>query len=185
MTVRSAGILLYRLRSTSRPSNAPPQPGAAPQLEVWIAHMGGPFWARKEAQGWSIPKGEYPADEDPLVAAHREFAEEIGTPAPAADYHRLGDFRQPSGKIITVFAAESDFQPEQIVSNTFTLEWPRGSGTISSFPEIDRAEWTAEPEARSRLVKGQLPVLDALVRHLGLGPAALDSPADGNRHDNN
>ena len=185
MTVRSAGILLYRLRSTSRPSSAPPQPGAAPQLEVWIAHMGGPYWARKEAHGWSIPKGEYPADEDPLAAAHREFAEEIGTPAPAADYHRLGDFRQPSGKIITVFTAESDFQPEQIVSNTFTLEWPRGSGTISSFPEIDRAEWTAEPEARSRLVKGQLPVLDALLRHLGLGPATRDAPADGNGRDRN
>jgi predicted NUDIX family NTP pyrophosphohydrolase len=182
MTVRSAGILLYRLRSASPPSSAP-HPAEAPQLEVWIAHMGGPFWARKDAQGWSIPKGEYPAGEDPLAAAHREFAEEIGTPAPAADYHRLGDFRQPSGKIITVFTAESDFQPERIVSNSFTLEWPKGSGTISSFPEVDRAEWTAEPEARSRLVKGQLPVLDALLRHLGLGPAARDWPGVGNAHD--
>lgn len=174
MTVRSAGILLYRLRNASPPSGAPPQSGSAPQLEVWIAHMGGPFWARKENQSWSIPKGEYLSDEDPLVAAHREFAEEIGTPAPEGDYHRLGDFRQPSGKVITVFTAESDFQPDQVVSNTFTMEWPRGSGTVSSFPEIDRAEWTTEQDARSRLVKGQLPVLDALVRHLGPGPAARD-----------
>jgi predicted NUDIX family NTP pyrophosphohydrolase len=159
LSVRSAGILLYR-------QGVPAPPRAASPLEVWIAHMGGPFWARKEARAWSIPKGEYIAGEDPLVAAHREFAEEIGTPAPGADYHALGDFRQPSGKVITVFTAEADFQPQQVVSNTFPLEWPKGSGTISSFPEIDRAEWTTEAEARSRLVKGQVPILDALVRHL-------------------
>ena len=105
--------------------------------------MGGPFWARKDARGLVRPQGRIPAGEDPLAAAHREFAEEIGTPAPAADYHRLGDFRQPSGKVITVFTAESDFQPERIVSNTFSLEWPKGSGAIRSFPEIDRAEWSA------------------------------------------
>ena len=134
------------------------------------------FWARKDARAWSIPKGEYPAGEDPLSAAHREFAEEIGTPAPAADYHRLGDFRQPSGKIITVFTAEADFQPEQIVSNTFALEWPKGSGVIRSFPEINHAEWATEKEARFRLVKGQLPILDALLGHLGLG-AAPDDPS--------
>jgi len=168
LTVRSAGILLYRRGSPSQRDGAA-LPGAASQLEVWIAHMGGPFWAGKEAHAWSIPKGEYTADEDPLAAAHREFAEEIGTPAPATDYHPLGDFRQPSGKIMTVFAAAADFQPEHVVSNTFTLEWPKGSGTLSSFPEIDRAEWTTEPDARSRLVKGQLPILDALLRHLRNG----------------
>jgi predicted NUDIX family NTP pyrophosphohydrolase len=182
MTVHSAGLLLYRLRSAAPPGGAP-QSGGTPQLEVWIAHMGGPFWARKDARGWSIPKGEYLADEDPLAAAHREFAEEIGTPAPPVEYHWLGDFRQPSGKIITVFTAEADFQPERILSNTFELEWPRGSGTIGSFPEIDRAEWTAEPAARSRLVKGQLSVLDALVQHLGPAPAARGWPAGGNGHD--
>jgi predicted NUDIX family NTP pyrophosphohydrolase len=176
MTVRSAGILLYRLGGTSRPSSAPPQTsaredGSASPLEVWIAHMGGPFWAGKDARAWSVPKGEYPAGEDPLEAAHREFAEEIGTPAPAADYLRLGDFRQPSGKVITVYAAESDFQPDRIVSNTFTLEWPKGSGAVRSFPEIDQAEWATEEQARVRLVKGQLPILDALLRHLGLGAA--------------
>lgn len=153
MAFRSAGILLYRQ-------------GPADSLEVWIAHMGGPFWARKQTQSWSIPKGEYLADEAPLLAATREFAEEMGTPAPAVDYTELGAFRQPSGKIITVFAAESDFQPEGIVSNTFPLEWPKGSGTIQDFPEVDDARWVTEADARIKLVKGQLPILDALVKYL-------------------
>jgi predicted NUDIX family NTP pyrophosphohydrolase len=153
MAVRSAGILLYRR--------------GADGLEFWLAHMGGPFWARKPAHSWSIPKGEYGAEEDPLPAALREFAEEIGTPPPAVDYLPLGEFRQPSRKIITVFAAESDFRPEQIVSNTFPLEWPRGSGNIQDFPEVDDARWVAEPDARIKLVKGQIPVLDALLKHLG------------------
>ncbi|MGY2746917.1 putative NUDIX family NTP pyrophosphohydrolase [Arthrobacter sp. UYCu723] len=129
--------------------------------------MGGPFWAHKDARSWSIPKGEYLEDEDPLVAAQREFAEEMGTPAPpSADYIPLGIFRQPSGKIITVFMAESDFEPDRIVSNTFSLEWPRGSGTVRSYPEIDDAAWAREAEARTKLVRGQLPILDALIQHL-------------------
>lgn len=157
MTSRSAGILLYR---RGRPGSV---------VEVWIAHMGGPFWARKENRAWSIPKGEYLPDEDPLAAAKREFAEEMGTPAPAADYVPLGSFRQPSGKVVTVFAAETDFAPERIVSNTFDLEWPKGSGTVRSYPEIDGAEWTAAPAARARLVSGQLPILDALLQLVGSG----------------
>ncbi|GAA1780438.1 NUDIX domain-containing protein [Pseudarthrobacter sulfonivorans] len=158
MAVRSAGILLYR--------HGVHQDGAAGGLELWIAHMGGPFWAGKQAHSWSLPKGEYLADEDPLVAARREFTEEIGTPPPAAEYVLLGEFRQPSGKLITVFTAAADFQPEQIVSNTFPLEWPKGSGTIQDFPEIDDARWVAEADARTKLVKGQLPILDALVQDL-------------------
>jgi predicted NUDIX family NTP pyrophosphohydrolase len=154
MTVRSAGILLYRR-------------GAESRLEVWIAHMGGPFWARKDTHAWSLPKGEYIEPEDPLAAALREFAEEMGTPAPAADYLQLGTFRQPSGKLITAFAAEADFQPEQIVSNTFSLEWPKGSGVLQDYPEIDDARWFPEAEARMKLVKGQVPILDALIGHLG------------------
>ena len=154
MVVRSAGILLYR-RGTGG-------------LDVWIAHMGGPFWARKQTQSWSVPKGEYLPDEEPLVAAVREFAEEIGTPPPAVDYFELGAFRQPSGKIITVFAAESDFEPDGIVSNTFPLEWPRGSGVIQDFPEVDDARWVTETDARGKLVKGQLPILDALLERLEL-----------------
>lgn len=128
--------------------------------------MGGPFWARKDARAWSIPKGEYLVEEDPLVAAKREFAEEMGAPAPPGDYIQLGTFRQPSGKLITAFTAESDFEPEQIVSNTFPLEWPKGSGKIQNYPEIDGALWATEPEARIKLVRGQLPILDALIQHL-------------------
>jgi predicted NUDIX family NTP pyrophosphohydrolase len=154
MTVLSAGILLYRRSSTA-------------ELEVWIAHMGGPFWARKDARAWSIPKGEYLEEEDPLVAAKREFAEEMGVAAPAVEYLQLGTFRQPSGKLITAFAAESDFDPERIVSNTFELEWPRGSGIVRSYPEIDGAVWATESVARAKLVGGQVPILDALIRRLG------------------
>jgi predicted NUDIX family NTP pyrophosphohydrolase len=153
MVVRSAGLLLYRGTD-------------AAQLQVWIAHMGGPFWARKDAAAWSIPKGEYAADEDPLAAALREFAEEIGVPAPDVEYAKLGEFRQPSGKIVTVFAAEADLAVERVVSNTFAVEWPRGSGTIRDFPEIDDARWVSLDDARGKLVRGQLPVLDALVERL-------------------
>lgn len=157
MTVLSAGILLYRR-------------GAETDVEVWIAHMGGPFWAHKDARAWSIPKGEYRDDEDPLAAAQREFAEEMGTPAPSAEYFPLGAFRQPSGKIITVFTAEAGFYaPEQIESNTFALEWPKGSGVVRNYPEVDGAQWAGVPEARIKLVKGQLPILDALMDHLSGG----------------
>lgn len=156
MTVRSAGILLYRRETAGR-------------LAVWIAHMGGPFWERKAVRSWSVPKGEYLAGEDPLAAARREFTEEIGTPPPPVDYFPLGEFRQPSGKIITVFAAESDFEPECIASNTFALEWPKGSGILRDFPEVDDARWVPTAEARSKLVKGQLPILDALLDRLGIG----------------
>ncbi len=128
--------------------------------------MGGPFWSHKDEAAWSIPKGEYAETEDALAAARREFTEEIGTAPPEADYFALGSFRQSSGKIITAFAAEADFRPAQIVSNTFSLEWPKGSGVVRSFPEIDDAAWFAEPEARSKLVRGQLPILDALLQHL-------------------
>lgn len=160
MPVRSAGILLYR-RGAKR---------AGRDVEVWIAHMGGPFWAGKDTRAWSVPKGEYVDGEDPLAAALREFEEEMGTAAPAADYLHLGDFRQPSRKVITVFAAEAAFAPEAIRSNTFPLEWPKGSGRIQDFPEIDDARWFPEPEARLKLVKGQVPVLDALLEHIGVAP---------------
>lgn len=129
--------------------------------------MGGPFWARKDQHAWSIPKGEFSDDEDALAAARREFTEEIGTPPPPAEYVLLGTFRQPSGKLITAFAAEAnDFQPEEIVSNTFPMEWPKGSGAIKEFPEIDDAKWFGEAVARTKLVKGQLPIVDALVQRL-------------------
>jgi predicted NUDIX family NTP pyrophosphohydrolase len=149
-TIRSSGILLWRMRDT--------------RLEVFIAHMGGPFWARKDATAWSIPKGEYSSDEDELTAAAREFEEEIGVPAPALDYVKLGEFRQSSGKVIVAFAAESDLEVAEVHSNTFELEWPPRSGRKQLFPEIDDARWVPLEEARVKLVKGQLPILDALTR---------------------
>ncbi|MDJ0457564.1 NUDIX domain-containing protein [Arthrobacter sp. NQ7] len=170
MPIRSAGILLYR-----------PDPDAAAgspvrdRLQVWIAHMGGPFWARKDQHAWSIPKGEYADGEDPLAAALREFGEEMGTPAPDTGYRLLGEFRQPSGKLITVFTAEADFAPDEITSNTFPLEWPKGSGRIQHYPEIDDARWFPGQEARLKLVKGQLPILDALDRHVAGNGSEADN----------
>lgn len=146
---RSAGLVLYR-----RGPN---------ELEIFIAHMGGPFWARKDAAAWSIPKGLYLEGEDPLTAAFREFEEEIGTAPPATDYRLLGDFRYSSGKVITVFAGETDAPVEFAGSNTFELEWPPRSGRLQLFPEVDAARWVGLAEARVKLVKGQVPVLDALI----------------------
>jgi predicted NUDIX family NTP pyrophosphohydrolase len=156
MASRSAGILLWRRSADAG-------------LEVFIAHMGGAFWAKKDAAAWSIPKGEYGDDEAALTAAIREFGEEIGVAAPALDYASLGEFRQASGKIVTVFAAESDFEVADVHSNTFPAEWPPRSGRIQQFPEIDRAEWTSLAVASERLVKGQLPMLEALEALVGAG----------------
>ena len=152
MVQKSAGILLYKRTDAG--------------VEVWIAHMGGPFWARKDAGAWSIPKGLYGDDEHPLAAAVREFEEEIGLPAPEVDYELLGEFRQSSGKVVTTFIGESDLVVETIVSNSFALEWPPRSGRMQEFPEIDDARWFRLAEAREKLVKGQLPMLDALERRL-------------------
>lgn len=149
MTVRSAGILLWRDGPTGR--------------EVWIAHMGGPFWARKEERAWSIPKGEYEPDEDPLAAARREFAEEMGVAAPERDYAELGEYRYSSGKRLIVFAADGgSFDLAEIHSESFELEWPPRSGRLQSFPEVDRGEWTPLDVARRRLVAAQAPMLDDL-----------------------
>lgn len=155
MPTRSAGILLYRFAE-------------ADGVEVWLAHMGGPFWARKDAGAWSIPKGLHNDDEQPLAAALREFEEEVGTPAPPANYEALGEFRQASGKVITAFAGESEFAPGRISSNTFELEWPPKSGRMREFPEIDDARWFSLDTAREKVAKGQVQILDALARNLGL-----------------
>ena len=146
----AAGILLYRLR-----------PGG---IEVFIAHMGGPFWARKDAHAWSIPKGELEPGEEPFTAAKREFREEIGVDAPDTEYSALGDVRYSSGKVVTVFAAESDLEVTEVVSTTFDVEWPPRSGTMRSFPEIDDARWFPLTDARVKLVAAQVPALDALER---------------------
>lgn len=149
---RSAGILLYRRSADG-------------SLEVWIAHMGGPYWARKDERAWSIPKGlvDDTDDGDELRTAQREFLEEIGVAAPDVEYERLGEFRQSSGKTVIAFAAEADFSPAAIVSNTFSLEWPPRSGRQQEFPEIDDARWFPVDLARSKVVAGQVAVLDALV----------------------
>jgi len=157
----SAGLLLYRN------GNGP--------IEVLIAHMGGPFWARKDHGAWSIPKGEYDEGEDPVEVARREFEEEMGTPPPGGSLLELGEVKQPSGKRIVVFALESDFDTTNIESNTFSLEWPKGSGTIKEFPEIDRAEWMPYDLAREKLVKGQVEFVDRLLARLGREEASGES----------
>ena len=154
MAVTSAGILLHRLGM------------GAP--EVLIAHMGGPYWAGKDAAAWSIPKGEYdPASEAALDAARREFREELGVSAPDVPFAELGTFAYSSGKRVTVFVADgAGFSLDGLAFGDFELEWPPRSGRMQSFPEVDRAEWTTMDAARERLVKGQRPALDALEKHL-------------------
>ena len=138
---------------------------SAGDLELLIGHMGGPFWAKKDAGGWSLPKGEVEAGEEPFAVALREFEEEIGSPCPAADFVPLGELRA-GGKVLVVWAAEGDLDASAIVSNTFELEWPPRSGRVQRFPEIDRAAWVPVAEAREKLVKGQLPFLDRLAERL-------------------
>jgi predicted NUDIX family NTP pyrophosphohydrolase len=150
VNTRSAGLLLYRVRDG--------------ELEVLIAHMGGPFWAGKDDGGWSIVKGEYGEDEDPLAAARREFEEETGSRAPDGPAIALGEIRQPSGKRVVAWAVETDFDPATVRSNTFTIEWPPRSGRQQAFPEIDRAAWFDTATARAKLVKGQVPFIDILER---------------------
>ncbi|MDT5097512.1 MAG: hypothetical protein QOC76_1249 [Mycobacterium sp.] len=145
----SAGLLLYRITDGS--------------VEVLIGHPGGPFWAKKDDGAWSIPKGEYTDGEDPWAAARREFEEELGKPPPDGPRIDFPPLKQPSGKIITAFAVRGDLDLEGTVSNTFTLEWPKGSGNVREYPEIDRADWFCVRAARSKLLKGQRPLLDRLV----------------------
>lgn len=132
------------------------------ELEVLLGHMGGPFWASKEDHAWTIPKGLPEAGEtDLLGVALREFAEEMGLVAPTGETVDLGACKA-ARKTNHVFARRAEFDAESITSNTFELEWPPRSGRIQSFPEVDRAAWWSMPEARTKLVKGQLPFLDRL-----------------------
>ena len=154
MPQHSAGILLYRRRCGT--------------VEVLLVHPGGPFWARKDDGAWSIPKGVYERGEDPLAAARREFAEETGKQL-EGEAVALGSFRQSAAKIVDVWAVEGEFDPASLASNTFTLEWPPRSGRMREVPEVDRAEWFAPEEASRKILAGQRPVLQALLRHLGCG----------------
>jgi predicted NUDIX family NTP pyrophosphohydrolase len=147
-TRRSAGILLHR------------RIGGA--LEVLLVHPGGPFWARRDAGVWSIPKGEYEPDEDPLSAARREFEEELGTEPPSGEPADLGEVRQKSGKLVRAWALAGDLDAGAIHSNGFTIEWPPRSGRTREFPEVDRAQWFGLGEAREKINASQAALLDRL-----------------------
>jgi predicted NUDIX family NTP pyrophosphohydrolase len=154
MPIESAGLLLYRRRQG---------------VQVFLVHVGGPFWARKDLAAWSIPKGVIGPDEAPLAAARREFQEETGFAA-EGDVLPLGRFRQNSSKNLSVWAAEGDCDPAKLASALFTMEWPPKSGRMQQFPEADRGGWFDQKTALVKIVKGQRPVLDAFYR-------AISSPA--------
>ena len=153
MTKKSAGILLYRFREG--------------ELQVFLVHPGGPFWARKDKAAWSIPKGEFDDLEAPLEAAKREFQEETGISV-TGDFIDLGEVKQPGRKIIYVWAVEGDCDPAAIKSNTFEMQWPPKSGKYKSFPEVDRAGWFSLGAAREKLHKGQVVLIDRLAEKLGV-----------------
>jgi predicted NUDIX family NTP pyrophosphohydrolase len=145
----SAGIVLYRKGEKG--------------IEVLLVHPGGPFWSKKDDGAWSIPKGEYAEGEDPLAVAKREFREEIGLDV-HGPYVPLPAAKQPSGKVITAWAAQGDLDPEFVRSNSFSMEWPPKSGRVQTFPEVDRALWCDLAEARTKLLPGQRVLLDELER---------------------
>jgi predicted NUDIX family NTP pyrophosphohydrolase len=150
----SAGLLLFRRRDGS--------------LELLLAHPGGPLFARSDVGAWTLPKGLIEPGEVPIDVARREFQEETGTEAPgdAAAYLSLGHIRQASGKLVHAWAAEGDLDPAMAVSNTFTMEYPRGSGRLRTFPEIDRVAWFEPAEAQRRLNPAQAPLVDRLLEAL-------------------
>jgi len=149
----AAGLLLYRRRGEL--------------LEVFLVHPGGPFWAKKDAGAWSLPKGEIGEDEDPLQAAKREFTEETGFPIDG-EFCPLEPVKQPGGKVVQAWAIGADCDPAQVRSNLFTMEWPPKSGRTEEFPEVDRAEWFAVAEASKRIIAAQIQFLDQLVAVLGI-----------------
>jgi predicted NUDIX family NTP pyrophosphohydrolase len=153
MARQSAGILLYRMR------------GAGP--EVLLVHPGGPFWARRDAGAWSIPKGEYADGDDPIATARREFEEETGSPLPPGDLIELDSLTQKGGKVVSAWAAEGDLDADAIQSNTFRMEWPPRSGRWATFPEVDRAGWFDVETAREKLIPAQAEFLDRLLVALG------------------
>jgi predicted NUDIX family NTP pyrophosphohydrolase len=151
---RSAGILLFRRNGA--------------ETEFLLVHPGGPFWAKKDAGAWSIPKGGIEAEEEPRACAVRELGEELG-PAPELDPEQLielGSIKQRAGKSVEAWAAEADFDPASLASNTFTMEWPPRSGSEQEFPEVDRAEWFGPAAAREKILPAQAELLDRLLDHL-------------------
>lgn len=149
MPKASAGLLLYRQRNGER--------------EVFLVHPGGPFWTNQDAGAWSIPKGEYTPDEDPLTAARREFTEETGLSI-SGEFVPLAPVKQPGGKTVTAWAVEGDCDPATIRSNTFQMEWPPRSGKTADFPEVDRAQWFTIPVALEKISQGQRNLLMQLAQ---------------------
>lgn len=152
MPKQSAGILLYRFKEG--------------ELQVFLVHPGGPFWIKKDEGAWSIPKGEFGDDEDPLVAAKREFFEETGFPM-EGNFIPLSPLRQKGGKLVIAFAIEGNLNADAIKSNEFEIEWPPKSGMKKSFPEVDRAAWFALEEATKKILPGQLALLEELLLKVG------------------
>lgn len=152
MPDKSAGLLLFRRRDA--------------RTEIFLVHPGGPFWARKDDGAWSIPKGLYDETEDPLVAARREFAEEVGTRV-EGEFIPLGEFKLPSSKRLIAWAVAGDVDAGSVSSNMFEMEWPPRSGRTAQFPEVDRAEWFTPQDASVKLTKGQLPILEAFLDRVG------------------
>ena len=163
MAATSAGLLLYRRESSG--------------WQVLVGHPGGPFWAKRDAGAWSIPKGEHGQDEEPLDAARREFQEELGVAPPDGAVHDLGTTRLKSGKVIRAFAVEGNLDPAAIAPGEFEMEWPPRSGRTARFPEIDRVEWFFVEEARRRLNPSQAAFLDRLVEILPPAGERPDGPA--------
>jgi predicted NUDIX family NTP pyrophosphohydrolase len=159
----SAGFLPYRFAEDG-------------SVVVLLVHPGGPFWTNRDAQAWSIPKGEYQEGEDPEAAAAREFAEELGLPAPAGPRVDLGTIRQASGKYVRAWGVRTDhLDTDAVVSNSFEMEWPPKSGTMREFPEVDRAQWMTIDEATTRLVAAQAELLSRLAIELQKDAPAADA----------
>lgn len=150
----SAGLVVYRLRGG--------------QLEILLAHMGSPWWARKDKGAWTIPKGEYLEPEEPLAAARREFHEELGFEAPEGELIELGSIQQNNNKTVMAWALSADLDVSHIKSNTFNIEWPPKSGQFQDFPEIDRAEYKPAAEAAEKTVPGQAELFERLAKKLNL-----------------
>ncbi|MEV5987552.1 NUDIX domain-containing protein [Streptomyces sp. NPDC052051] len=148
----SAGLLLFRHTEHGG-------------TEVLLGHMGGPYFARREAGAWTVPKGEYDPEESAWDAARREFQEELGLPPPVGEAVPLGEVRQTGGKIVTVWALEADLDPAAVTPGTFTMEWPPRSGRAQEFPELDRVEWMGLDRARQVIVSAQAAFLDRLTEH--------------------
>ncbi|MCI0632138.1 MAG: NUDIX domain-containing protein [Phycisphaerales bacterium] len=166
MSKTSAGLLLYRLKDG--------------QLQVLLVHPGGPFWQNKDLGAWTIPKGEIHAGENEIDAAKREFQEETGI-VPSGPYLPLGNIRQKSGKIVHAWAFEGDCDPTSVTSNTFAMEWPAKSGINHEFPEVDRAEFFAIDQARSKINPAQIALLDSLVGAIDRNSMSPEPPVQCSR----